>query len=124
MNQRTNEYNQPIGEEVANWENRKFPGDMCYVGKYTIVKRLSHTHIEDLYNAYKVSAPSNWTYLPEEYPKDCEEFEQTLLKKIANPETIFYVVLNKETTKPLGIFSLISIYKVCKSNLKNVPKST
>ena len=109
MNQRRNEYNQPIGEEVANWEKRKFPTDMCYVGKYTIVKRLSHIHIKDLYNVYKVSSPSNWTYLPEEYPKNYEEFEQTLLKKIENTETIFYVVLNKETTKPLGIFSLMRV---------------
>ena len=109
MNQRRNEYNQPIGEEVDNSEKRKFPTDMCYVGKYTIVKRLSHIHIKDLYNAYKVSSPSNWTYLPEEYPKDYEEFEQTLLKKIENTETIFYVVLNKETNKPFGIFSLMRV---------------
>lgn len=68
-----------------------------------------HTHSKELYNAYKNSSPSNWTYLPDEIPQNYEEFEQTLLKKIESTETIFYVVLNKETNKPLGIFSLMRI---------------
>ncbi|QKE72448.1 GNAT family N-acetyltransferase [Arthrobacter citreus] len=109
MNQRINEYNQPVGEELTNWEKRKLPTDMCYVGKYTIVKRLSVTHTKELYNAYKNSSPSNWTYLSDEPPQNYEAFEQTLLKKIESSINIFYVVINKETDKPLGIFSLMRI---------------
>jgi RimJ/RimL family protein N-acetyltransferase len=109
MNQRINEYDQPIGEELSNWQKRKFPTDMYYVGKYTIVTRLSRTHIKDLYNVYKVSHPSNWTYLPDVPPQNYETFEQTLLEKIENREHIYYAVLNKETNKALGIFSLMRI---------------
>lgn len=109
MNQRINEYNQPIGEELSNWAKRKYPTDMCYVGKYTVVKRLSHSHLKELYSAYKNSSPSNWTYLPDEPPKNYEEFEQILLKKIESTISVFYVVLNKETNEPLGIFSLMRI---------------
>lgn len=109
MNQRINEYNQPIGEELSNWQKRKSPSDMYYVGKYTIVTRLSRTHTKELYNAYKNSNPSNWTYLTDEPPHNYEEFEQTLLEKIESSTQIFYAVLNKETNKPLGIFSLMRI---------------
>jgi len=109
MNQRVNEYNQPIGEEVSNWGKRKFPADMCYVGNYTIVTRLSRIHLKELYSAYKNSDPSNWTYLTDELPQNYEEFEQTLLKKIESTISVCYVVLNKETNKPLGVFSLMRI---------------
>ncbi|MFD4706670.1 GNAT family N-acetyltransferase [Gottfriedia sp. NPDC058432] len=109
MNQRINKYNQPIGEELSNWEIREFPSDMYYVGKHTIVTRLSRTHTKDLYNAFKISNPSNWTYLTDEPPLNYENFEQTLLEKIESSTQIYYAVINKETNKPLGIFSLMRI---------------
>lgn len=109
MNQRINKFNQLIGEELPNWHKRNFPSDMYYVGKYTIVTRLSCTHIKELYNAYKNSHPSNWTYLPDEPTHNYEAFEQVLLGKIESRTHIYYVVLNKETNKPLGIFSLMRI---------------
>ncbi|OIK17188.1 GNAT family N-acetyltransferase [Bacillus sp. MUM 116] len=109
MNQRINKYNQPIGEELSNWQKREFPSDMYYVGKHTIVTRLSRAHTKELYNAYKNSNPSNWTYLTDEPPHNYEKFEQTLLEKIESSTQIYYAVLNKETNKPLGIFSLMRI---------------
>lgn len=109
MNQRINKYNQPIGEELSNWQKRTFPSDMYYVGEYTIVTRLSRTHTKELYNALKNSHPSNWTYLPDEPPHNYEAFKQTLLEKIESSTHIYYAVLNNETNKPLGIFSLMRV---------------
>ena len=109
MSQRLNEFNQPIGEVVPNWMPRKFPSDMHYVGNYTIVTRLSHTHTKDLYNVYKDSHPSNWTYLFDEPPHNYESFEQSLIEKIEDSAHIFYAVLNKETNKALGMYSLMRI---------------
>lgn len=109
MKQRINEYNLPIGEELPNWQPRKFPTDIHYVGKYTIITRLSHSHTKDLYNAYRDSHPSNWTYLPYEYPQDYETFEEELNEKIESTTIIFYAVINKETNKALGIFSLMRV---------------
>ena len=109
MNQRVNEYNQPIGGEVVNWKKRKLPGDMRYVGKYTIITRLSCIHFEDLYIAYENTAPHNWTYLMDDIPQNDEEFEQLLVGKMENAEKVYYVVMNKETNKPLGMFALMRI---------------
>jgi len=41
--------------------------------------------------------------------KNLKRFEKMLLKKIASKTEVFYVVLNKETKQPLGIFSLMRI---------------
>ena len=109
MNQRINNYNQPIGKAMPNWQKRALPAEMNYVGKYTIVTKLTCKHSKALYECFEHSNPSNWTYLPEEPPQNYEEFEKMLLKKIASKTEVFYVVLNKETKQPLGIFSLMRI---------------
>lgn len=109
MSHRVNEYHQPIGPEVLNWTKRKYPGDMRYEGKYTIVTTLSPVHLKDLYNAFEHTSPDSWTYLSDELPKNYEEFEQMMLNKINNTGSICYVVINKETNKPLGILSLMRI---------------
>gem|GEM_PF-4192683 len=54
---------------------------MYYVGKYAIVTKLTYEHSKGLYECFKHSNLSNWTYLPEEPPNNYEEFEQILLKK-------------------------------------------
>lgn len=109
MTQRFNQYNQPIGEEALNWQARPFPSEMYYEGLYTIVTRLAEEHTDDLYHAYKQSHPSNWTYLFDEPPEDYESFKQSILNKINDKAHIFYVVINKENNKALGIYSLMRI---------------
>lgn len=109
MSQRVNKYNQPIGEIVVNWERKKFPSDIRYVGKYTIVTKLAQRHIKDLYEAFANTHPRNWTYLTDECPKDYAEFEKMLIEKIENTVKVCYVVINKQTNQPVGIFTLMRI---------------
>ncbi|WP_227994854.1 GNAT family N-acetyltransferase [Oceanobacillus sp. CFH 90083] len=109
MNQRINEYNQPIGEAMPGWQKRALPEAMYYVGKYTIVTKLTCEHSKALYECFNHSSPSNWTYLPEEPPQNDEEFEKMLLRKIASKTEVFYVVLSKQMNQPFGIFSLMRI---------------
>lgn len=104
-----NKYHQPIGEELPDWQARKPPSDMRYIDQYAIVTRLSRKHSQGLYNVYKASHPSHWTYLPDEPPRTYKAFEQTLIEKIESSAHIYYAVLNKETDEPLGIFSLMRI---------------
>ena len=63
---RVNQYQQPIGAAVPDWQPRKFPGEIVYTGHYTIVTNLTAAHIPELYEVFKNSQPANWTYLPEE----------------------------------------------------------
>lgn len=110
MSQRVDDYNQPIGEAVVNWERRAFPTDMRYVGKYTIITNLTQHHIKDLYEAFLSTDPRrNWTYLLEDCPKHYAEFEQMLLEKIESPEKVCYVVIDKQTNQPVGAITLKGI---------------
>lgn len=112
MKQRFNEYGQPVGDVLTDWEKREYPGDMHYTGKYAIVTRLTPNHTEELYKAYTNSDPANWTYLSDGPPQEYAAFEQNILSKIASATNVFYAVLDKETNKPLGIFSLMRIDQV------------
>lgn len=109
MAQMINEYGQPIGAAVEGWTARVFPGDMCYEGQYTIVTNLKEIHISALYKAYENGNPSSWTYLVDAMPENEAAFEELLRAKIDNPLTVCYVVIQKETNTPLGIFSLMRI---------------
>lgn len=112
MNIKLNEYGQPIGESVPNWENRELPSNMRYIGNYTVVTRLTAEYTEELYKVYIESAPSNWTYLFDVPPTDYATFEKDLQSKIESETLIFYVILQKEKNEPLGIFSLMRIDQV------------
>lgn len=112
MSVRKNKYGQPIGEEVNNWEQRRYPVNLHAEGKYAIVTRLTHDHARPLYHAYQASHPSNWTYLADDPPESFEAFEQSLNKKIENEINIYYAVLRKETNEPLGILSLMRVDQI------------
>lgn len=109
MSVRVNEYNQPIGKEIVGEQKSVFPDVMNYVGEYTIVTNLAVEHIEPLYEMYRQSSPSNWTYLFDEFPQSLAVFEELMLKKIADELVVYYVVKNRSTEQPLGIFSLMRI---------------
>lgn len=109
MKQRVNEFNQPVGELLPDWEPRSFPGELTSVGLYTIVTRLSMAHCESLYDAYSRTDHRNWTYLFDDPPTTYDAFKENIQEKIANKEYIFYSVIDKETNKALGTFSLMRI---------------
>lgn len=109
MTQRVNEYDQPIGEPITEWQKRAFPAAIQSVGKYTIVTKLAASHMEALYTEYQRSNPSNWTYLFDEFPHTFEAFQQACLKKMEAEDRAFYVVLNKESAQPVGMFGLMRI---------------
>lgn len=107
MGQRLNEFNQPIGDEMIDWQKSALPGDVYIEGQYAVVTKLSAEYITGLYNAFKCSARSNWTYLMESYPESLQQFESAMQNKIDDPARVCYVVLNKQKLAPLGIFSLM-----------------
>ncbi|GAK04315.1 GNAT family acetyltransferase [Geomicrobium sp. JCM 19037] len=109
MDENMNEFNQPVGKPLPNWKESASPTEMKYIGRYTIVTRLSPAYTNELYDAFSQSHPSHWTYLSEERPNHFSDFERLMEKKIASNTHIYYVVINKLTEKPVGIFSLLRI---------------
>lgn len=130
MNQRVNEYNQPIGREILNWKARKYPTNINYEGMYSIVTRLTSEHLQDLFNALRNTHPSNWTYLFDEPTQDFSTFKDNYMKKINSSDHVYYAVIDKRTNKVLGSFSLMRIdqangvIEVGKINFSDAMKGT
>lgn len=66
---RYNEFNQPIGDEMASFQTGEMPTIQLIEGQYCRLEKLSKAkHQQDLWSVYNTdSALENWTYLPEMY---------------------------------------------------------
>ncbi|MCF9034645.1 GNAT family N-acetyltransferase [Acinetobacter nectaris] len=106
-----NQYDQPIGEPILNWDKRDRPQKKILDGKYcTLVPYKVNLHAKDLYSAYSEALDDrDWTWLPigpfrnfEEYLSCANQFE------ISN-DPIHYAVINKITQQAVGSIALMRI---------------
>ena len=105
-----NEYGQMIGEPVDNTPG-VLPSLVRIEGQYTIIEALSvEKHAEDLFAVYGPDSPRDmWTYLFQEPVADMEELVSLLNQMLARKDRFYYVIIDKETCKTLGTFSLMRI---------------
>lgn len=105
-----NEYGQMIGEPVDNTPG-VLPSLVRIEGQYTILEALSvEKHAKDLFAVYGPDSPRDmWTYLFQEPVADMEELVSLLNQMLARKDRFFYAILDRETGKALGTFSLMRI---------------
>lgn len=105
-----NEYGQMIGEPVDNTPG-VLPSLVRIEGQYTIIEALSvEKHAEDLLAVYGPDSPRDmWTYLFQESVEDMKELVNLLNQMLARKDRFFYAILDRETGKALGTFSLMRI---------------
>ncbi|MCB6184518.1 GNAT family N-acetyltransferase [Leeia sp. TBRC 13508] len=111
MTTRTNEFNQPIGEEVPQWQAREKPQRIVLTGQYCQLVPVSHDqHLDDLYEAY-TSAPDgrDWTYLFQAPPSDKTTFSQYLKNVETSQDPLAYTVIDLASQKAVGTLSLMRI---------------
>ena len=106
-----NEYGQIIGESVVGHTSGKLPAIDFLEGRYARIEALSvEKHAEDLLAVYGPDAPREmWTYLFQEPVADMEELVNLLNQMLARKDRFFYAILDRETGKALGTFSLMRI---------------
>ena len=106
-----NEYGQIIGESVVGHTSGKLPAIDFLEGRYTRIEALSvEKHAEDLLAVYGPDTPREmWTYLFQEPVADMEELVNLLNQMLARKDRFFYAILDRETGKSLGTFSLMRI---------------
>lgn len=67
-------------------------------------------HGEGLYAHFgTVEDLPNWTYLPDEQPKDLEAFQVYLNKKFETKDPYFFAIIDKQTEQAVGIIALLRI---------------
>ena len=105
-----NEYGQMIGEPVDDTPG-VLPSLVRIEGRYTIIEALSvEKHAEDLLAVYGPDSPREmWTYLFQEPVEDMKELVNLLNQMLAHKDRFFYAILDRETGKVLGTFSLMRI---------------
>ena len=106
-----NEYGQMIGEAVVGHTTGKLPAIDFLEGRYARIEALSvEKHAEDLLAVYGPDTPREmWTYLFQEPVADMEELISLLNQMLARKDRFFYTILDRETGKALGTFSLMRI---------------
>ena len=106
-----NEYGQMIGESVVGHTSGKLPAIDFLEGCYARIEALSvEKHAEDLLAVYGPDTPREmWTYLFQEPVADMEELVAVLNQMLARKDRFFYAILDRETGKALGTFSLMRI---------------
>ena len=106
-----NEYGQIIGESVVGHTSGKLPAIDFLEGRYARIEALSvEKHAEDLLTVYGPDTPGEmWTYLFQEPVADREELVSLLNQMLTRKDRFFYAILDRETGKVLGTFSLMRI---------------
>ena len=106
-----NEYGQIIGEPMKGYTPGELPSIDFLEGRYARIEALSvEKHAEDLLAVYGPDTPPEmWTYLFQEPVADMEELVAVLNQMLARKDRFFYAILDRETGKALGTFSLMRI---------------
>ena len=106
-----NEYGQIIGESMEGYTPGELPSIDFLEGRYARIEALSvEKHAEDLLVVYGPDTPREmWTYLFQEPVADIEKLVTVLNQMLTRKDRFFYAILDRETGKALGTFSLMRI---------------
>jgi RimJ/RimL family protein N-acetyltransferase len=101
----TNQFGQRIGRAV-DWTPREAPTPVWIEGKGVRLEPLSPEHAVDLYvSLCRLDSAANWTYLPEEMPRDRDEMA-ALVDRLRTSAVTFAIV-PLETGKAAGYCQLM-----------------
>ncbi|MEQ8651355.1 MAG: GNAT family protein [Kiloniellales bacterium] len=111
MSQRTNEYGQPIGEEVPNWTGRQAPLRRPMQGRYTRLEPLSFAdHANDLFEAYSLDKEGIlWTYMGVGPFSTFESFRAWMEPACQSNDPLFHAIIDAKSEKAIGFASYLRI---------------
>lgn len=108
---RLNEYAQPVGATMTQWEPRPAPLAGPLQGRYCRLEKLDwRCHAEDLYSAYGTAPDGrDWTYMAVGPFADAGAFSAYLQTEAARTERVSFAVVDGATGKAVGTFALMRI---------------
>jgi RimJ/RimL family protein N-acetyltransferase len=111
MDDRNNQYGQPVGASVPGWSERPRPQRSTLPGRYCRLEPVdTDLHAADLFAAY-MEAPDDrdWTYLFSERPHTPALFREYLTKLATSEDSLHYAIVDESTAKPVGTAALMRI---------------
>jgi RimJ/RimL family protein N-acetyltransferase len=109
MNQRVNEFGQPIGAPIPNWEPRPLPARRALDGRYARLEPLDPvTHAEPLFEAISLDEEGRrWTYLPYGPFEDLDTYRGWLEGVAAPDDPLFFAIVDRERGVAAGVASYL-----------------
>jgi len=105
-----NEFDQPVGREIHNWETRQYPAKMDIQGKYCVLSPIDiKKHAKPLFQVLHDNPGDSWTYLPYGPFESIIHFKSWLKSTISEHDTVLYAILDVKTKSPIGICSYLRI---------------
>lgn len=106
-----NQYGQPVGEPLAQWQALARPKDVVLNGKFCRLAPLNaERDFAALFTAFQ-QAPDgrDWTYLMRERPESPEELRTHLANLQANPALVNLTVFDAASQMPVGTVAFMRI---------------
>lgn len=111
MTEHTNEYGQPIGAPLPDWEPRPLPGREVLEGRYARLEPLdAERHAADLFAANRLAEDGRrWTYLPYGPFDHLEDYEAWVTDMAAGDDPLFFAIIDRERGTAAGVASYLRI---------------
>eukprot|EP00461_Guttulinopsis_vulgaris_P007562 UN07611 len=114
----TNEFGQPIGTTLKNYQSCIHPRDVQgdIVGKYVVLEKLDvEKHLDGLWDIFSKVEDSFFTYLYDGPFKTKDEYRTTMQSWIETPTEQKYAIFDKHTKQLLGTIGLMRIDPILRS---------
>ena len=105
-----NQFGQPIGEELVDWQPRQHPDRVGLNGRYCRLEPLRVEHSGALFAAYQQAEDTrSWTWLLREPDTTVAEYSQWITSVCELSDPIHFAVIDNQTQLPVGSLALMRI---------------
>lgn len=107
---RTNEHGQIVGGSMSEWAPRVKPQPVVITGRYVTMEPLdAEKHTPQLWEAFAVGSPADWTYLFAEAPATEADLLALYRTTCAREDVIPYVIVDGTSGKAVGTISFMNV---------------
>ncbi|WP_413729516.1 GNAT family N-acetyltransferase [Sodalis sp. RH22] len=105
-----NEYGQPIGARLADWQSRPLPQKITLAGRFCRLEPLALTHSPALFSAWhSIADERDWTYFSRRRPATLAACDALIAANAASGDPLFYAVIDQATGLAAGSVALMRI---------------
>ena len=105
-----NQFGQPIGEKLVDWQPRQHPARVVLNGRYCRLEPLRVEHAGALFAAYQQAEDTrSWTWLLREPDTTVPEHPQWITRLCELSDPIHFAVIDNQTQSPVGSLALMRI---------------
>ncbi len=110
-NNNINQYGQPVGESVPDWQGAKYPEKITLTGEFCRLEPLNvDQHAADLYAAFALDrAGKLWTYMSTGPFHSEAGLSAWIAQNASLDDPLFYAIVDKQTGKAVGVAAYLRI---------------